>query len=103
MSAANKNPDVKVKSAEIDLDVLEILGKECALSAVSSERDMRRFELNCLAESLSQKKLLLTHLDELLNILMVCGNEKIVDFFTSMRKNVEAEKKALEEEAEQEE
>lgn len=86
--------NLNITPAEIDLDVLNVLGQECALTVVNDEKEMRRLELNSLCEMLSEMKHFHTALDETLNILSIVGNEKIVDFFTSMRENMEREEAA---------
>jgi len=83
--------NVDIKTADIDLDALNVLGRECALSAVSDPKQMARLELNCLCEMLSQMKHFQTALDEQLNILSIVGNDKIVDFFATMRENIAKE------------
>lgn len=89
--------NLDIKPADIDLDVLSILGRDCAISAVSDEKEMRRLELNCLCEMLSQMNHFKTALDETLNILSIVGNEKIVDFFATMRENMAKEEAAAKE------
>jgi hypothetical protein len=88
--------NVDIKPADIDMDVLSILGRDCALAAVESDKEMRRLELNCLCEMLSQMKHFQTALDETLNILSIVGNDKIVDFFAAMRENMAKEEAAKE-------
>lgn len=80
---------IDIKPAEIDLDVLSVLSKECAISAIDDEKEMRRLELNCLCEMISEMKHFHTALDETLNVLSIAGNDKIVEFFTTVRENME--------------
>lgn len=86
-----KEKKVEMKPAEIDTDVLNILGKECALTNVASDEIMKRFELNALCEMLSQLKNLESALEEQLNLLSIAGNDKIADFFGKVRENMEKE------------
>ena len=88
---------VDIKAAEIDPDVL---GRDCVLKVIDNEKEMRRAELNCLCEMLSQLNHLHIALDEMLNILSIAGNDKIVEFFSAVRENMEKEEAAAIEENE---
>ena len=85
---------VDIKAAEIDPDVLGELGRDCVLKVIDNEKEMRRAELNCLCEMLSQLNHLHIALDEMLNILSIAGNDKIVEFFSAVRENMEKEEAA---------
>ncbi len=91
---------VDIKAAEIDLDVLSELGRDCVLKVIDNEKEMRRAELNCMCEMLSQLNHMHIALDEMLNILSIAGNDKIVEFFSAVRENMEKEEAAAREENE---
>ena len=85
----NNENKVDIKPSEIDIDVLNKLGKKCALTAISSEQEMRRVELNNYCEMLSQMKEHEKALGDLLNILTIAGNDKIIEYFKNTRGNLE--------------
>lgn len=82
----------EVQKAGIDADVLEVMVKKSAITAIDSEEEMRRVEVNCLAEMLSEMKNLNTGLAQMLDVLTICGNEKIVDFFNKLTENMDEAK-----------
>ena len=90
------NEKIKVESAGIDKDVLDIMTQEDVLKAISDETQMKRFELNFFCELLSEIKGLRKDFDEFSQMISVCSAEKLADFFKELQGNVEQEKKRME-------
>ena len=76
----------------IDKEVLDLLPSENVLKAISDEKEVRRAMLNCFCELLSQMKEFNKQVDDFNTYLSVVSSEKIVDFFTELKQNVEEEK-----------
>lgn len=87
---------VEVKKSGIDKDVLDIMTQDDVLSAIENERELRRFELNCFCEFLSEIKELRKEFDEFMQMISVCSADKIGKFFTELQKNVDKEEKLIE-------
>lgn len=90
------NEKIKVESAGIDKDVLDIMTQEDVLKAISDETQMKRFELNFFCEFLSEIKGLRKDLDEFSQMISVCSAEKLADFFKELQGNVAQEQKRME-------
>ena len=90
------NEKIKVESAGIDKDVLDIMTQEDVLKAISDETQMKRFELNFLCEFLSEIKGLRKDFDEFSQMISVCSAEKLADFFKELQGNVAQEQKRME-------
>ena len=69
------NEKIKVESAGIDKDVLDIMTQEDVLKAISDETQMKRFELNFFCELLSEIKGLRKDFDEFSQMISVCSAE----------------------------
>ena len=82
--------------ANIDKEVLDIMKEEDILKAVEDERQMKRLELNCFCELLSQVKGLKNDFDEFNQMISVCSADKMTSFFKELQKNVFAEEKRIE-------
>lgn len=91
----NEKNKVDVKYAEIDQEVLDIAGKEDIFGVFEDEKQMRRAEFNFLCEFLSELKDVVKYADDFVNTLTICSNDKLVDFFTNVKGNVEKEKTRL--------
>jgi HSP20 family molecular chaperone IbpA len=87
---------IKVESAGIDKDVLDIMTQEDVLKAISDETQMKRFELNFFCEFLSEIKGLRKDFDEFSQMISVCSAEKLADFFKELQGNVAQEQKRME-------
>lgn len=90
------NEKIKVESAGIDKDVLDIMTQEDVLKAISDETQMKRFELNFFCEFLSEIKGLRKDFDEFSQMISVCSAEKLADFFKELQGNVAQEQKRME-------
>lgn len=90
------NEKIKVESAGIDKDVLDIMTQEDVLKAISDETQMKRFELNFFCEFLSEIKGLRKDFDEFSQMISVCSAEKLADFFKELQGNVAQEQKRIE-------
>lgn len=90
------NEIIKVESAGIDKDVLDIMTQEDVLKAISDETQMKRFELNFFCEFLSEIKGLRKDFDEFSQMISVCSAEKLADFFKELQGNVAQEQKRME-------
>lgn len=90
------NEKIKVESAGIDKDVLDIMTQEDVLEAISDETQMKRFELNFFCEFLSEIKGLRKDFDEFSQMISVCSAEKLADFFKELQGNVAEEQKRIE-------
>ena len=90
------NKKIKVESAGIDKDVLDIMTQEDVLKAISDETQMKRFELNFFCEFLSEIKGLRKDFDEFSQMISVCSAEKLADFFKELQGNVAQEQKRME-------
>lgn len=90
------NEKIKVESAGIDKDVLDIMTQEDVLKAISDETQMKRFELNFFCEFLSEIKGLRRDFDEFSQMISVCSAEKLADFFKELQGNVAQEQKRME-------
>jgi HSP20 family molecular chaperone IbpA len=90
------NEKIKVESAGIDKDVLDIMTQEDVLKAISDETQMKRFELNFFCEFLSEIKGLRKDFDEFSQMISVCSAEKLADFFKELQGNVAQEQKRVE-------
>jgi hypothetical protein len=75
--------------------VLDIAGKEDIFGVFEDEKQMRRAEFNFLCEFLSELKDVVKYADDFVNTLTICSNDKLVDFFTNVKGNVEKEKTRL--------
>jgi hypothetical protein len=84
---------VDIKLNEIDVDVIQEIVKENVLEAISEQKELNRVILNCFAECLSEIKHLSQAADDFVNILTICSNEKIADFFSEIKKNMGKEEK----------
>lgn len=87
---------IKVESAGIDKDVLDIMTQEDVLKAIGDETQMKRFELNFFCEFLSEIKGLRKDFDEFSQMISVCSAEKLADFFKELQGNVSQEQKRIE-------
>ena len=85
----------EVKPAPIDEDVLKEAKKNIE-KAVTDPKLLNRMTLNCLCETLAEIKHLSQSVDSFLDIISICSNKKIVEFFNGVRKNLkkQAEKVA---------
>lgn len=90
----------EIKRASIDKDVLNILTDEEIFASIENEKNLKRFELNLYCELLSQLKELNKEFDEFVQLLSICGAEKLSDFFRKLSENVEHERKIQELQAE---
>lgn len=83
--------EIKVTPAEIDPEVLEVMAKECAMTATKDDKQMNRVLLNCMCEMLSQFQQMNRAFDNFMQVLTICGAEKIEDYFTKLKTNVNNE------------
>lgn len=84
---------VDIKLNEIDADVIQEIVKKNVLDSICEQKDINRVILNCLAECLSEIKHLSQAADDFVNILTICSNKKIADFFSEIKKNMGKEEK----------
>jgi hypothetical protein len=82
---------VLVESAGIDQDVLDNMNKDNIISTLTDQKLMNRAILNCMCEFLSEIKKLNESLNDMQNIMSICANEKIQDFFIGLRENIQKE------------
>lgn len=84
---------VKIEDAGIDKEVVEELAKENIFHSLTDEKQIRRAELNFYCEMLAE----LDHLDQsmnnLVNILTICSNKQITEFFTGVSNKLKEEQK----------
>ena len=89
-----------VGTEEIDAEILKIAQSKGVLDAVRDEKTLNRAILNCFCEVLAELKHLGSSVESFLDIISICSNDKIVEFFAQTKKNLEKEKKRLAKEQE---
>lgn len=82
-----------IKQAEIDKDVIDELVKKNALDGIKDQRQINRVMLNFMCELLSELKHLNQAMDSYNELLTVVSSDKLQDFFTKLRSNVETAQK----------
>ena len=80
-----------VEQAGIDQDVLDEMVKDNILKATTDDTQMNRAMLNCLCEMLSQFKQMNKAFEDFSNMISICGADKLVDFFSKLKTNVNNE------------
>lgn len=85
--------EAKIERADIDVDVLELMNDEEILASLKDDKLVKRFELNCFCELLSQIKSLQEQIDGLNSTLTICSVDKLNRFFKEVETNIEEEKK----------
>lgn len=91
----DKEKKVEFTTAEIDDEVVEKIKRDNILACVSSERLLRRAELNMMCELLGEVQKATKSIDEISNIFAVCGHDKIMSFFKGVKSNFEEEEERI--------
>ena len=81
----------ETQTPNIDEDALDVMKQEDILEAISSEKEMKRFELNCYAELYSAIKDLRADVDALNQMISVVSADKLTAFFKEVSKNLDTE------------
>ena len=75
----------------IEEETLDVMKQEDILEAISSEKEMKRFELNCYAELYGVIKELRADVDALNQMISVVSADKLTAFFKEVSKNLDTE------------
>ena len=73
--------EIKKTDGEIDKEVLDEIYKAKVDLCISDEKQMRRTELNCYAELLSQLKELSANTEKVYQTLNMIGADKLTEYF----------------------
>lgn len=87
----NEKKEVTIENGGIDKEVLEAIVKNDVLSSIQDQKQINRVVLNCLCEFLSELMHLNKSVDSFLDVLTICGSDKLQEFFTKFKSNVEEE------------
>lgn len=88
-----KKMEAEIKRADIDIDVKELMNDEEILASLEDEKMVRRFELNCFCELVSQLGELQKQVDALCSTVTMCAADKLNKFFKEVDTNIQTEKK----------
>lgn len=83
--------EIKKTDGEIDKEVLDEIYKAKVDLCISDEKQMRRTELNCYAELLSQLKELSANTEKVYQTLNMIGADKLTEYFKELTKNYKEE------------
>ena len=86
---------VDIQNAGIDKDVLEAITKDLIEKTVNDQTLLNRAIVNCLAETISELKNVSRSLNNFYQVISICSQEKILEYFGELDKNVKAEEKRL--------
>lgn len=89
-----------VGTEDIDAEILKVAQSKGVLDAVRDETTLNRAILNCFCEVLAELRHLENSFASFLDIISICSNDKIVEFFAQTKKNLDKEKKRLAKEQE---
>jgi len=83
--------DKETKTPNIDEETLDVMKQEDILEGLSSEKEIRRMELNCYAELYGVIKDVRATVDELNQMISVVSADKLTTFFKEVQKNLDVE------------
>lgn len=79
----------------IDEETLDVMKQEDILEAISSEKEIKRMELNCFAELYGAIKDLRADIDTLNQMISVVSADKLTSFFKEVQSNLDVETKRV--------
>lgn len=82
---------LKIETAGIDKEVLDILKNEDLLATLSDDKLVKRFILNCFCEMLSEFNKLENEIKGLSNVLTMCSADKISRYLKEVENGIESE------------
>lgn len=91
-----ENNKVELSDAKIDKEVLDILKSENVLASLEDPKMVRRLELNCFCEFLSEMQKLTAKVEKFSMFIRMCGADKLNDYFHELRTNISNEEKLQE-------
>lgn len=86
---------IDIQDAGIDADVLEDITKEDITKVINDPQLLNRAILNAFAECLSEMKKVAKCVEHFQEVVSLCAQEKLLDYFGKLNDNVKEEEKRM--------
>lgn len=87
----------EIETSTFDEDIKENFNRDNILKSIENEQQINRAVLNCYGETLGVIKDIAKMINKLVEDISILGQDKLLDFFETIKNNVENMKEETEE------